>query len=41
MDDNLNTAQMQAAIFDMVRSANTALDAGQVQSGDARLFCRR
>ena len=36
LDDNLNTAQMQAAIFDMVRSANTALDAGQVQSGDAK-----
>ena len=38
MDHNLNTAQMQAAIFDMVRSANTALDAGQVQSGDAKGF---
>jgi cysteinyl-tRNA synthetase len=36
MDDDLNTAQMQAAIFDMVRSANAAFDAGQVQSGDAK-----
>jgi cysteinyl-tRNA synthetase len=36
MDDDLNTAQMQAAIFDMVRAANAALDAGQVQSEDAK-----
>ena len=29
MDDDLNTAQAQAAIFDMVRKANVAIDAGQ------------
>ena len=36
MNDDLNTAQMQAAIFDMVRTANAAIDAGQVQFGDAK-----
>src|SRR6516164_11307267 len=30
MDDDLNTAQAQAAIFDMVRKANAAIDAGQL-----------
>jgi cysteinyl-tRNA synthetase len=30
MDDDLNTAQAQAAIFDMVRKANVAIDAGQL-----------
>ena len=36
MDDDLNTAQFQAAIFDMVRAANAAMDAGQVQSEDLK-----
>jgi cysteinyl-tRNA synthetase len=30
MDDDLNTALAQAAIFDMVRKANAAIDAGQL-----------
>ena len=35
LDDDLNTAQAQAAIFEMVRSANSALDAGAMKNGDA------
>jgi cysteinyl-tRNA synthetase len=35
MDDDLNTAQAQAAIFDMVRKANVAIDAGQFRKEDA------
>jgi cysteinyl-tRNA synthetase len=35
MDDDLNTAQAQAAIFDMVRKANVAIDAGQLGKNDA------
>jgi cysteinyl-tRNA synthetase len=34
MDDDLNTAQAQAAIFDMVRKSNAAMDAGQFKQGD-------
>ncbi len=34
MDDDLNTAQAQAAIFDMVRKANVAIDAGQFRKDD-------
>jgi cysteinyl-tRNA synthetase len=34
LDDDLNTAQAQGAIFDMVRSANAAIDAGDIKSGD-------
>jgi cysteinyl-tRNA synthetase len=34
MDDDLNTAQAQAALFDMVRSANAAMDSGQVNQED-------
>jgi len=34
MDDDLNTAQAQAAIFDMVRKANVAIDAGQLGRQD-------
>ncbi|HEX6504068.1 MAG TPA: cysteine--tRNA ligase [Terriglobales bacterium] len=34
LDDDLNTAQAQAAIFDMVRKANAAADAGQMGKGD-------
>jgi cysteinyl-tRNA synthetase len=35
LDDDLNTAQAQAAIFEMVRRANSALDAGRVRQDDA------
>src|SRR5271168_4222122 len=35
LDDDLNTAQAQAAIFEMVRSANSALDTGGMKKGDA------
>src|SRR6266571_881446 len=35
MEDDLNTAQAQAAIFDMVRRANAAIDAGQFKKDDA------
>src|SRR5580704_8552121 len=34
LDDDLNTAQAQAAIFEMVRSANSALDASHVKKDD-------
>src|SRR6202140_4745428 len=34
LDDDLNTAQAQAAIFDMVRKANAAMDAGQFKKDD-------
>jgi cysteinyl-tRNA synthetase len=36
LEDDLNTAQAQAAIFEMVRSANSALDSGQIKQDDAR-----
>ena len=32
--DDLNTAQAQAAIFDMVRKANVAIDSGQMKKDD-------
>ena len=35
MEDDLNTAQAQAAIFDMVRKGNAAIDAGQLKKDDA------
>jgi cysteinyl-tRNA synthetase len=38
LDDDLNTAQAQAAIFDMVRSANAAFDTGGVKQGDVPLL---
>jgi cysteinyl-tRNA synthetase len=34
LDDDLNTAQAQAAIFEMVRQANAALDAGGIRKDD-------
>src|SRR5271165_218675 len=34
LDDDLNTAQAQAALFEMVRSANAALDAGGIKKDD-------
>jgi cysteinyl-tRNA synthetase len=36
LDDDLNTAEAQAAIFDMLRKANTALDAGEVGQDDVK-----
>jgi len=38
MEDDLNTAQGQAAIFDMVRKANAAIDAGQLKKDDAAIL---
>ncbi len=35
LDDDLNTAQAQAAIFEMVRRANSAIDAGLIRRDDA------
>src|SRR5579863_7224990 len=35
MDDDLNTAQAQAAIFEMIRAANAAMDAGTLHKNDA------
>jgi cysteinyl-tRNA synthetase len=35
MDDDLNVAQAQAAVFDMVRTANAAVDATQLKKEDA------
>jgi cysteinyl-tRNA synthetase len=34
LDDDLNTAQAQAAIFEMVRQANAAADAGTIRKDD-------
>jgi cysteinyl-tRNA synthetase len=34
LDDDLNTAQAQAAVFEMVRSANSAIDAGKLNADD-------
>ncbi len=34
LDDDLNTAQAQGAIFEMVRQANTAFDTGSVRKDD-------
>ncbi|HEX8925031.1 MAG TPA: DALR domain-containing protein, partial [Terriglobales bacterium] len=34
MDDDLNTAQVLGAIFDLVRDANAAADRGEVRKGD-------
>jgi cysteinyl-tRNA synthetase len=34
LEDDLNTAQAQATIFEMVRKANSALDAGQLKKED-------
>jgi cysteinyl-tRNA synthetase len=38
LDDDLNTAQAQAAIFEMVRAANAAFDTGGVKKDDAPLL---
>jgi cysteinyl-tRNA synthetase len=34
LEDDLNTAQAQAAIFEMVRAANAAIDAGEMRKDD-------
>ena len=34
LDDDLNTAQAQAAIFEMVRQANAAFDTGGIKKDD-------
>ena len=36
LSDDLNTAEAQGAIFEMLRAANTALDAGQVKQDDVK-----
>jgi len=36
LEDDLNAAEAQAAIFDMIRKSNTALDASQVRRDDIR-----
>jgi cysteinyl-tRNA synthetase len=36
LDDDLNTAEAQAAVFDMLRKVNIAIDAGQVFQDDVR-----
>ena len=38
LSDDLNTAEAQGAIFDMLRKTNTALDAGEVRRDDVRPF---
>lgn len=38
LDDNLNTAEALAAIFDLVRDANTAMDRGEFREGDCPAF---
>jgi cysteinyl-tRNA synthetase len=38
LDDDLNTAQAQAAVFDMVRTANAAMDSGELRKDDAPLL---
>jgi cysteinyl-tRNA synthetase len=36
LDDDLNTAQAQAAIFDMIRMANAAIDSGDMRKDDVQ-----
>src|SRR5450432_1070839 len=38
LEDDLNTAQAQAAIFEMVRAANVAMDGGQMRKGNGLPF---
>ena len=38
LDDDLNTAQAQAAIFDMVRHTNAAFDSGGIKKDDVALL---
>ena len=36
LDDDLNTAEALAAVFEYVRDANTAMDAGEFRGGEVR-----
>ena len=36
LNDDLNTAQAQAAIFDLVRAANAGIDSGDMKKGDVQ-----
>ncbi len=38
LEDDLNTAQAQAAVFEMIREANTALDGGKVKREDVPIL---
>jgi cysteinyl-tRNA synthetase len=38
LEDDLNTAQAQAALFEMVRAANIAMDSGQLHKANAAPF---
>ncbi len=38
MDDNLNTAEALAAVFNLVRDGNTAMDDGEFRDGDRTAF---
>ncbi len=38
LDDDLNTAEAQAAMFDMLRRANTAFDAAEARQDDVKLL---
>jgi cysteinyl-tRNA synthetase len=38
MEEDLNTAQAQAAVFDMVRAANAAIDSGEIRQDDAQML---
>jgi cysteinyl-tRNA synthetase len=38
LDDDLNTAQAQAAVFEMVRQANAAIDTGEIRQDDVALL---
>jgi cysteinyl-tRNA synthetase len=38
MDDNLNTAEALAAVFNMVRDGNTAMDGGEFRDGDRAAY---
>ena len=38
LDDDLNAAQAQAALFDMIRKANAALESGEVRKDDVVLL---
>jgi cysteinyl-tRNA synthetase len=40
LSDDLNTAEAQGAIFDMLRKSNTALDAGDVRQDDAQALLK-
>src|SRR6201993_437230 len=40
LDDDLNTAQAQGAIFEMVRAANASIDAGEMRKDDVPALLR-